>query len=79
MSTNGWAYELSEAVEARGPCGERLRLATRSMDLITRIRSVWSSTSSDEARGSGNELMRLVGARDGSRRFVALNCNIGCS
>jgi hypothetical protein len=75
MSTNGWAYELGEAVEARGPCGEWLRLATRSMDLVPQIRSVWRSTSSDEARGSGDELMRLVGARGGSRRFAALNRN----
>jgi hypothetical protein len=62
MSANGWMYELCEAVGARKLCGEQLGLAARFIDSMSWLRSVWRSTSSDEARGSCDELMRLVAA-----------------
>jgi hypothetical protein len=48
----------------------------RSIYPVPQIRSVERLMSSDEARGSDNKLMRLMGARGGSRRFVVPDCNI---
>jgi hypothetical protein len=59
---NGWVCELCEAVGARELCGKWLGLAARSIDSMSWLRSVWRFMSSDEARGSYNELMKLVAA-----------------